>query len=58
VILQTSMFKLVAWSVFNEKTFVSTHGINLRNTCEGHMETVGIRYGTFDKEYEVKQGTN
>jgi hypothetical protein len=52
------MFKLVAWSVFNEKTCVSTHGINLRNTCEGHMGTVGIRYGTFGKEYEVKQRTN
>ncbi len=34
------------------------HGINLRNTCEGHMGTMGIRYGTFGKEYEVKQRTN
>ncbi len=35
--------------------FGRTHGINLRNTCEGHMGTVGIRYGTFGKEYEVKK---
>jgi uncharacterized protein (UPF0128 family) len=38
--------------------FGTTHGINLRNTCEGHMRTTGIRYGKFGKEYEVKQGTN
>jgi hypothetical protein len=38
--------------------FGRTHGINLRNICEGHMGTIGIRYGTFGKEYEVKQGTN
>ncbi len=38
--------------------FGRTPGINLRNKCEGHMGTMGIRYGTFGKEYEVKQGTN
>jgi hypothetical protein len=31
------------------------HGINLRNTREGHMGTMGIRYGTFGKEFEVEK---
>jgi hypothetical protein len=37
--------------------FGKTHGINLRNRCEG-LGNMGIRYGKFGKEYEVKQGTN
>jgi hypothetical protein len=33
-------------------------GINLRNTREGHMGTMGIRYGTFGKKIEVEKRKN